>query len=96
MRFGADTDGGKAFTDPDAPRIERWPVSSVLKRLKIASIALSLSAFAASAALLACGVFALDVPRLRAFPKGPFSSGMRRWFLSELLAFMSANARVLR
>jgi hypothetical protein len=57
------------------------------------SIVLLLAACARSAALLVVGVLARDVPRLRAFPKGPDSSGIRRWFLSDLGDFMSANAR---
>lgn len=94
MRFGADTDDGRAPMLPDAPRDERWKASSVLTRPKMASIALSFSALAASAALLAMGVFARDVPRFRDdFPKGPFSSGMRRWFFSELLDVMLADVR---
>jgi hypothetical protein len=93
MRFGVEAEGGRAAIEPDGPRTERWLASSALKRPKMASIALSFCNLAMSASVLPMGVFARDVPRLRALPKGPFSSGMRRWFLSELVENMLAEER---
>jgi hypothetical protein len=84
MRFGADADGGSAATA--CPESERFCSSSALIRPKISSIARRLSSFALSSADLAVGVFARVDPRLRALPKGPFSSGIReRWLWSLLL-----------
>jgi hypothetical protein len=77
MRFGAEADGGSAAVD--RTDTERLLSSSALKRPKISSSARWLWSLASSAALLAPnGVFAREVPRFRALPKGPFSSGMRR------------------
>lgn len=60
---------------------------SALYRVKISSMAFKLSSFAWSCTLEIFGVLLRLTPRFRAFPKGPFSSGMRRWEVSELMYF---------
>ena len=83
IRFGADADGGNAATA--CPESERFLSSSALKRPNMSSIARRLSIFALSSADFAVGVFKRVDPRLRALPKGPFSSGIRvRWLWSLL------------
>lgn len=91
MRFRAEADGGMVATCPGTPRSERDLSSPYW--LKMRSMALKLLSRASFAALLAVGVFAREVPRLRALPKGPFSSGTRRGFLSALSESVSAHVQ---
>lgn len=86
-RFGADADTGGPARVPEGflPDRDFCLSVSALCRRKISSIVRRLSSFALSSSLLTVGVLLRLTPRFRALPKGPFSSGTRRWACSELM-----------
>jgi hypothetical protein len=82
-RFGTDAETGTCDVEflPDS---DLCLSVSALCRKKMSSMARMFSSLTVSSTCFAFGVRLLLVPRLRAFPKGPFSSGMRRLVFSWL------------
>lgn len=88
MRFGAEADTGR---EPWPEGFRRRSVSfcrvssCIFCFVKMSSMYRRFSSLALSSPRAGVDVLVRDVPRFRAFPKGPFSSGTRRcWVFSEL------------